>query len=489
MGKDDRNARPLLVRMRNWLDGQQADDLRVAPAPRQLSPAPAPDGTGDIAVSRTVARASRDAAGEMIETLQAGISASVRGITTRAATVAFNASQPVGDRYELSGRLGELQRLTKAVVEGGQHAVIYGARGVGKTSLARVFGDLMDEAGCDVFYHSASGDAEFEEIIGPYLRFIGESGGRTGTGAGSHRLGTRFGARDVADLLSTITNRRIFLVLDEFDRITNARARAELAALLKLLSDFRIGVQFVIVGISNDVDMLVEEHPSLRRHMAAIRVGPINGESIARLLLEGSRRAEIHFEPEVLAAIVTLSLGSPYHARLMALQAALHWTGPTGEPIGMAALDAGLDEAWASWAAVSASAARTFTRLAADHGHRMEIAAAAMAASMEYAFDEHDVARLLDNGGVHDAGTRARVVLDLLQGELQATERRVVFRDSLAPQFLLLAMVRADDRPGARSFDIGLAGICDTVRKMGLSGAPQARMSGMQAGAAAGGTN
>jgi hypothetical protein len=470
MADNQASARSLFERVRTWLDGREPDDLGpvAAPVPVRVPAVPVPSldrrarTGGEVpTVSSAVLSAPGDS--PVIESLQAEISAAVRDPRLRSATIAFNASQPVGDRYELSGRLGELHRLTKAVIDGWQHAIIYGARGVGKTSLARVFGDLTDEAGCDVFYHSASGDAQFEDVIRPYLRFIEESSGLCGEGAG--QLGERFGARDLVEILSAMSQRRVFLILDEFDRITDPRTRAELAALLKLLSDFRLPIQFVIVGISSDVDLLVAEHPSLRRHMAAIRVGPIRDEAMAKLLEEGARRADLRFEPKTTAAIIAVALGSPYHARLVALESALKAGSTAQATVGMSAFAAGVDEAWLNWASVSPATARTFARLGKTP-RRMGLIAAAVAASTEYAFDEPHVAELLRNIGDAEPEASAHAALELLRPELRQVEQRVVFRDSLAPQFLLLAMIRSFSTSGREDFGVAVASICAEVRRI-----------------------
>lgn len=444
--------RSLFERVLDWLDGR-SEPPRQLPRPRSgdgrdAAPLPIPSAQPAVAVAAApipIAPAGGPQE-EPLELLQTSIVRGVTGGSTRAITEAFNASQPVGDRYELSGRIGELNRLVKSVIDGWQHAVIYGARGVGKTSLARVFGDLTDEAGCDVFYQSASGDAEFEEVVRPYLRFIGESAGRIGGRPAVESLGERFGARDVADALSVVGQRRVFLILDEFDRITNARARTELAALLKLLSDFRVGVQFVIVGISTDVDNLIEEHPSLRRHMIAIRVGPIAPEAIAQLLEEGARRAQLRFDAPVVDAITALSLGSPYHARIFALGAALETADKGQDLVDEPALQEGLNAVWTDWAGVSPGASRLFARLSGRTELHDVLAAVAIIASSEYGFTERRIADALTDLGVADPVAATRDGIDALRDELRETDGRLVFRDSLAPEFLLLALVRRDKR-------------------------------------------
>src|ERR1051325_3983073 len=50
----------------------------------------------------------------------------------------FRSSAPIDDQELFAGRNHELFSVIEAMQSAGQHAVIYGERGVGKTSLARV---------------------------------------------------------------------------------------------------------------------------------------------------------------------------------------------------------------------------------------------------------------------------------------------------------------------------------------------------------------
>src|SRR4051812_47016590 len=59
----------------------------------------------------------------------------------------FTPSAPVDDQALFAGRNHELFSVVEATQSAGQHAVIYGERGVGKTSLARIAGSICAEQG------------------------------------------------------------------------------------------------------------------------------------------------------------------------------------------------------------------------------------------------------------------------------------------------------------------------------------------------------
>jgi ABC-type transport system involved in cytochrome bd biosynthesis fused ATPase/permease subunit len=60
---------------------------------------------------------------------------------------AFRPAAPVDRRGLFSGRSDEIAELYSVVAQPGQHAVIYGERGVGKTSLAAVVTEMLRGSG------------------------------------------------------------------------------------------------------------------------------------------------------------------------------------------------------------------------------------------------------------------------------------------------------------------------------------------------------
>ena len=55
----------------------------------------------------------------------------------------FTPSTPIDQRGLFRGRIEQVLQLTSALVEPGRHVVLYGERGVGKTSLANVLADFL----------------------------------------------------------------------------------------------------------------------------------------------------------------------------------------------------------------------------------------------------------------------------------------------------------------------------------------------------------
>lgn len=353
------------------------------------------------------------------------------GARSRRARViaAFNASQPVDDRYELLGRMAELNRLVDGVVERRQHAVIFGARGSGKTSLARIFGDLADEAECVAIYHAATGDTEFADLLRPYLPFLAAEARPAGRAALTSLADQAFTARAFVSTAAPALTRRMFLIVDEFDRIALSETKAQIASLLKLLSDTRAPLQLLLVGIAADVDELLEAHPSLRRHLVAVPVRPFSARAVEAVIAEGERRSGISFSAEARVLIGTAAAGSPYHVRLFCQAAGLAAVEAGSALVDVPAVRAGLRASLDDWASVNASTAALFERLC------------------RYPELREPLRALACDAAAHQRVAADRVPQALAPAVHLSSGGEAVFADTLAPQFLLARLQLAAEAP------------------------------------------
>jgi ABC-type transport system involved in cytochrome bd biosynthesis fused ATPase/permease subunit len=55
----------------------------------------------------------------------------------------FTPAAPIRTRDLFFGRMDQLKRVVETINEPGQHAALYGERGVGKTSLANIINDRL----------------------------------------------------------------------------------------------------------------------------------------------------------------------------------------------------------------------------------------------------------------------------------------------------------------------------------------------------------
>lgn len=346
----------------------------------------------------------------------------------------FDSSHPVRTRSELFGRTRELDELLSATLYSGQHVIIHGARGSGKTSLVRVFGDHADGEGAIVIYLACEPGGSFANLIRPYLRALPAAALVSGTRARFQEdldaLPENFGARAFVDLVADRIAGTVIFILDEFDRISDADVKSEISVAMKLLSDSLVGILFTLVGIANNVANVIEFHPSLRRHMRAVSLGRIEPSSVKELIDAGEGATGLTFGEDARAIVTRASCGSPFHVRLFCHHAAIAALARGSSDVVGSDARSGLHSAILQWAAMNVEDARKFMSLVESKAMLSEIERIAYAAALG-----DRVPADIEN---------ARTMLgDTLIAEQNGGET-FVFRDSVAPQFLIAYVILAE---------------------------------------------
>lgn len=240
---------------------------------------------------------------------------------------AFTPSQPVADRRFFAGRDDVLRTVIRSIEDQRLHVVLYGERGIGKTSLLHVLTQAATEARYIVVYASCGANSKFDETFRaaaaeiPLLFHSGYSPTAAEAEKGSTLADLLpvepLTPRKFGDLASRLTGTRVLIILDEFDRVDSGTFRREVAELIKNLSD-RLGrVQLVLAGVAADLTELVEHIPSIRRNIFALRVPKMSDTEVLEIIANGERETELKFDPDASASVVTVARGSPYLASLL----------------------------------------------------------------------------------------------------------------------------------------------------------------------------
>lgn len=372
---------------------------------------------------------------------------------TRALAVRlFGANQPVDNPRDLFGREAELNLLRDAVLESGMHAVIHGPRGSGKTSLVRVFGDMADARGATIIYLSCAGTGDLGQVILPYLHELGPAAFGLRGDEYARALDLLSAAptpRAVAALLARADRDDVVFILDEFDRLDDSETKAQLALLLKLLSDMRSRVRLLFVGISGDVSDLIDVHASVRRHLTAVGLKPIADAEVKNFIRLTSNAIGLNIAPGALEALRWAACGSPYHMRLFSLQACLVAIDRGQLEVDDAAMTEGLRRAQAIWRTTNPRDDELFSAVLA--GRRYPIAliesfARACATHLEFTVADLTAALIRDG---HDP-EQVPMLLESFApalGRMQEGSQRLAFDDVLAPQLLLSMCVTTRTGP------------------------------------------
>lgn len=266
----------------------------------------------------------------------------------------FTPAQPVTERSRFAGRLDVLVRLISILEDQRAHVVLYGERGIGKTSLVHILADIAQESRYHVAYASCGSGSRFDEIFRGVLKDIpmlytknaNPAGRDVESGATLADLLPEgsFDARHLGDICATITGTRVLVILDEYDRIQDPAFRQSIAELVKNLSDRAARVQLVIAGVSANLQELVGYIPSIRRNVVGLPMPRLDSKEIASLIEIGEREAGVKFSSRAIETIDLLSNGSPYLARLICHHAGINALNDARLDVDIADINLGLDE-------------------------------------------------------------------------------------------------------------------------------------------------
>lgn len=245
-------------------------------------------------------------------------------------TEAFSPGSPVQERDLFAGRATEIALLEDAVAQRGRHAIVFGERGVGKTSLANVLPLILRRPTRQLIYvrvNSTPADTFVSLWKNVFKRLIYETA--SSNGPVIRKISEDFGAEltpdDVQLVLQDFGDSEMpIIVLDEFDRIKNREVTQLVADTIKALSDYSVNATVVIVGVAENISELIEGHESITRCLVQVRMPRMSTEEMKQLILTRYGRCGLQTDADAVWKIIFLSRGLPYYTHLLAMHAARH---------------------------------------------------------------------------------------------------------------------------------------------------------------------
>jgi Cdc6-like AAA superfamily ATPase len=245
-----------------------------------------------------------------------------------ALTEAFRPAAPIDRRALFSGRTRQLGDLFAVAEQPGQHSLVYGERGVGKTSLVSVAAEVLAAADvvtarttCDrsddfeSVWRKAVGELQFT-VKRPGIGFAGKA--RDVQVSASALLAADATPHDVKRALQALAGaRRVTIFIDEFDRLSSEQDRLLFADTVKTLSDELPSSTVVLVGVADDVEQLIAEHQSIERALVQIHMPRMSHDELAEVVTGGIERARLTIERKAVETIARLAQGLPHYAHLL----------------------------------------------------------------------------------------------------------------------------------------------------------------------------
>ncbi|MGH2806095.1 MAG: AAA family ATPase [Actinomycetota bacterium] len=235
---------------------------------------------------------------------------------------AFTPAAPVARRDLFAGRTEQLEALVDVAFEKGQHAIIYGERGVGKTSLARILTLIFEEDSSRVAVRvNCDATDDFSSVWKKVVDELDVSLSPTGRGRRAiDDLANKdtLTPNDVRRVLQQVAvEKECIILIDEFDTMTNAEVTRLFADTIKTLSDQAVPTTLVIIGVADSLDELLAEHGSINRALVNIHMPRMSTEELKDIVRRGLQLLTMDIEPGALDLIGQMSQGFPHFAHLL----------------------------------------------------------------------------------------------------------------------------------------------------------------------------
>lgn len=242
----------------------------------------------------------------------------------------FTPTTPIDEKSLFAGRGEQITNVVDAINQKGQHAILFGERGVGKTSLANVLGSFLMSSMAIVSprINCESSDTfeslfrkAFSEIdLVKQRREFGFTGKTTPIGIKAESLlsvdVTPDSVRKALTILGDIA--LPIIIFDEFDRLRE-QVKHSMADAIKAFSDHNIKATIVLVGVADSVTDLIREHASVERALVQIRMPRMSDDETVEILQKASARLGTSFDEDSQSRILVLSQGLPHYTHLIGL--------------------------------------------------------------------------------------------------------------------------------------------------------------------------
>jgi hypothetical protein len=263
---------------------------------------------------------------------------------------AFTPNAPIDSRTLFAGRKRQVGQLLSTIFQKGSHAVLFGERGVGKTSLAKTIYDFLilafsEASGYRRCLTTCAEGMTFDDIwrsVFKQLTFETHDGTTTTL---DQALPENPHSEHIRETFLLVDNPSI-VVIDELDRIENPDVRVMLADTIKTLSDNAVKTTLILVGVADSVDELIGEHQSIERAIKQVPMPPMSKQELLQIVDNGvSSCSGIILQPEARERMADLAQGLPSYTHLLAREACLYAVQDARTYVTMDDLKAGIREA------------------------------------------------------------------------------------------------------------------------------------------------
>lgn len=240
----------------------------------------------------------------------------------------------MSDPEFFKGRSHEITNVLSAVSQAGQHVILFGERGVGKTSLASLAHEFWanfarrTEGVIAIRYNCEPSDS-FAAIWANIADMLSDEFAKRGRSLPGSEAWDELFAEITHEAATPHHLRRLFsfldglfiVVIDEFDQIGDEEAVQQFASLIKTLSDYLAPATLILVGVADTIDDLIGEHASIARATIQVRLPRMSRAELRTIIETGFDAAGVTASPGTFEQMARLSQGLPHYAHRIGQEA------------------------------------------------------------------------------------------------------------------------------------------------------------------------
>lgn len=235
----------------------------------------------------------------------------------------FTPHSPIERKQLFSGRRPQITQLIDALFENGQHVIVYGERGVGKTSIVKVLPEFIQAAELKDILAIRIPCTSEDNSDSLWRRMFSEidiGNEETPKTLADDIAGQKITPYLIHQQLKRITDndRLAVLIFDEIDLLKDPKAKRIFSETIKSISDDSTKATIILVGVADDVNLLIESHPSTERNLIQIHMPRMTEpESKDILIANGLNQLGMGIEETCAEKIIKISQGLPHYVHLL----------------------------------------------------------------------------------------------------------------------------------------------------------------------------
>ncbi len=250
-------------------------------------------------------------------------------------------SDEISNPDQLKGREKQLSELRDVFDTTGSHAIIWGLRGVGKTSLVHTACEKYSESVRLAAAVSCERNSTFSDLMNDVFRRVVNDGKISVKSKDLKVKLAAFGfaiegglwpnkekieiqsVNSACDLLNTIfqpdyeKGRIWVIIIDEFDMLKNQSTFDSFTSLAKQISVDKLPVKFLFCGVAANLKELMASHESSDRYLRAIELPELPSNVIMEIVEYIAINFFVKFNKGQIIRIAQIACGYPHFAHVI----------------------------------------------------------------------------------------------------------------------------------------------------------------------------